>query len=72
MNSEFDLIRLFLFRSNSLFLPIPISIMKRIFTLLLIIFTLTGYAQVSMESVLIETGTATWNNACANEVEILI
>ncbi len=45
--------------------------MKKIFTLLLIIFTLTGYAQVSMERVLIETGTATWNNACANEVEIL-
>jgi hypothetical protein len=45
--------------------------MRSFFTLLLILLSLTGYSQVSMEKVLIETGTATWNNACANEVEII-
>lgn len=45
--------------------------MKRVFTFLIWLISFSAFSQVSTEKVLIEMGTATWNNACASEVAIL-
>lgn len=48
-----------------------IDSMRKTFSILILLFSLSVFSQVNMEKVLIEVGTATWNNACASEVAIL-
>lgn len=45
--------------------------MRRISVFLLLFVVWSSYGQVTMESVLVEMGTATWSSSCANEAQII-
>lgn len=45
--------------------------MRKFIIIFVVFISYSSFSQVAVENVLIEMGTATWNNGCANEVSVL-